>query len=374
MSVPAPPSWLAEDEEIRALLHAALDRFDTQPGTERSKRLFLEPEKYLRTLQRGDASADETWMLIERLAALNICTVKASRSSPFDHAWTGAKLAFEPTVEPVLRAWLERPFIEPALQAWRRAINAHAHEFPGGVQALLARRIAIRGRSDEDVVAALARIGSMAGCRTLRQLSATLFWGDSKVLDERADLIAALFPQVQIRDRPIVAAVYLPLVSRGVLFIENQDSYALAASGSLPAAAQLTLVYSGGFRGAAARIRHPGGSLLHFAGPGRDTLRAQFERWWYEAVPSSIEAWFWGDLDFAGMQILKSLRARFGDIHAWRPGYEPMATALHTGGAHPADDRHQTDPGATGCAYADDVLLPAIRRHGCWDQEWIDSV
>ncbi|HEY6645354.1 MAG TPA: hypothetical protein VIZ63_24710 [Povalibacter sp.] len=75
------------------------------------------------------------------------------------------------------------------------------------------------------------------------------------------------------------------------------------------------------------------------------------------------------------MQILKALRARFGDVTAWRPGYEPMLAALGTtGGYRDRSDEvvGQMDPGITGCGYADQVLLPAIREHGRIDQEqWL---
>ncbi|HKQ83929.1 MAG TPA: Wadjet anti-phage system protein JetD domain-containing protein [Steroidobacteraceae bacterium] len=371
MNEPAPPTWLAEEDEIRALLHEVLDRFDAQPGAERQKRLHLKAEQHLPSLQRGDATADQTWALIEHLVAMNVCTVSAARRSPYDPSWSGSKLAFEPAIEPVLREWLGRAFIEPSVQSWRHAIDTHAHEFPGDVQALLARRIALSGRSDEEVIAALARAGALRGPMSLRQLSATLFWGDSKVLDERGDLIAALFPQLQLRERPIVAAVHLALVPRGVLFIENQDTYALAASGALPSAEYLTLVYSAGFRGAAARIRGRAGSLLHFAGPGLDSTRMTFEQWWYAESAARIETSFWGDLDFAGMQILKALRLRFGDVRAWALGYEPMLRALRSRPSRHGDDRAQVDPVATGCTYADTVLLPAIRDCGYLDQEWV---
>ena len=47
----------------------------------------------------------------------------------------------------------------------------------------------------KEVVEAFARIATLNGPLTLRQLSATVFWGDSKVLDARRELIEALFPQ-----------------------------------------------------------------------------------------------------------------------------------------------------------------------------------
>ncbi|MET0986089.1 MAG: Wadjet anti-phage system protein JetD domain-containing protein [Steroidobacteraceae bacterium] len=367
----APPAWLAEEDEIRALLHEVLDRLDKRPGTQRQNHVVIPAERFVPSLQRGDASADQTWALIGELSARNVCTVRAASRSPYDPVWSGSRLAFHPTVEPLLRDWLGRPSIEPAMQSWRRAVLAQAQVFPAGVEALLVRRIAIPGRSDAEVVAALSRAAATAGPITLRRLSAQIFWGDSKVLDERGDLITALLPQLQLRDRPIVAAVHLPLTMRGVLFIENQDSYALATEGAPRDCEQLALVYAAGFRSAALRIRSRGGALLHFAGPGLESCRSDFEQWWHDESSRACEIWFWGDLDFAGMQILKSLRARFGDVQAWRPGYEPMLAALQASNAHEANDRGQVDPGVTGCSYADEVLLPAIRRYGCVDQEWI---
>jgi hypothetical protein len=219
---------------------------------------------------------------------------------------------------------------------------------------------------------------------TLRQLSATLFWGNSKVLDDRGGLIAASFPEFDIRERTLVIAAHLPARCDGVLFIENQDTYTAAVAGSPFAAVDLALVYASGFRGSAARVRTRPGSLLHYAGPGRSEFAGRFEAWWYEDAPPPGPAFFWGDLDFAGMQILKALRTRFAGLSAWQPGYEPMRLALAgsadggyrvvgrgVGGVGFASDdaRGQVDPGVTGCGYADSVLLPAIRRWGNRDQE-----
>jgi hypothetical protein len=72
------------------------------------------------------------------------------------------------------------------------------------------------------------------------------------------------------------------------------------------------------------------------------------------------------------MQILKALRARFGDVRAWPPGYSPMVANLRRErGYSPAASlpRGQVDPLVTGCPYADEVLLPAIRERGQMDQE-----
>jgi hypothetical protein len=156
------------------------------------------------------------------------------------------------------------------------------------------------------------------------------------------------------------------------LFVENQDTYAAAAAGTPTEASEFALVYAAGFRGTAARVRNRLGAMLHYAGPGLRELAARFDAWWYDGGPAFGPAWFWGDLDFAGMQILKSLRSRFADLEAWSVGYEPLRVQLEVGGGHGTradDSKGQIDPVLTGCAYADSVLLPAIRRRGRMDQE-----
>jgi hypothetical protein len=75
------------------------------------------------------------------------------------------------------------------------------------------------------------------------------------------------------------------------------------------------------------------------------------------------------------MQILKSLRNRFEGLTAWQPGYAPMVQTLHSRGGYAApkagEDPAQVDPGLTGCVYADNNLLPAVREYGQIDQESI---
>jgi Uncharacterized protein conserved in bacteria C-term(DUF2220) len=156
------------------------------------------------------------------------------------------------------------------------------------------------------------------------------------------------------------------------LLIENQDTYTAAAAGSPSEAGEFALVYAAGFRGSAVRVRNRTGALLHYAGPGSRELAAQFDAWWYDGGTAFGPTWFWGDLDFAGMQILKSLRNRFEEIEAWSVGYEPLRSQLQLGGGYGVradDSKGQADPVLTGCAYADSVLLPAIRMFGRRDQE-----
>jgi hypothetical protein len=366
------PQWLDEEAEIGALLHAALDRFDRQRGVDRQRRITLAVRDYLPSLARADAAADQTWSLIQELARRGVLAIRKTVRSPYDVDWRDAKVTFASEVEETLRLWLRRDWTEPVATVWRRAIERHAAKFHDAGAALLSQRIVIENRSADDIVAALAAAADIRVPMTLRQLSATVFWGDSKILDERGELVAALLPQLTIRDRALVIAVHLPERCRGVLFIENQDTYTAAAAGTPTEALQFALVYAAGFRGTAARVRKRSGALLHYAGPGSRELASRFDAWWYDGETGFGPAWFWGDLDFAGMQILKSLRSRFDDLEAWPVGYEPLRAQLEVGGGHGTrtnDSKGQIDPILTGCTYADSELLPAIRRHGRRDQE-----
>ena len=363
------PVWLSEEPEIKALLHAALDRFDRQPAEERERDVFLTAERLLLSLSRSDAAADNLWHLVRELERSGVLKVRSGRPGPYDPQWKGAKLAFPASSEVTLREWLGRDRAPPELARWRAAVQAASHVFAGACDGLLARRIVIDGRSPEEVVSAFVRMASHSGPITLRQLSALCFWGDSKILDDRADLVAQLFPQLVIRERAIVVSIYLPARCEGVLFIENQDTYTAACDGVPIEVAHLALVFASGFRSSAQRVRSPGGAILHYAGPGADgENRRQIERWWFDQDPPPGPCWFWGDLDFAGMQILKSLRSRFGDVSAWPPGYERMLATLRASGGYSTGGQ-QVDPVSTGCALADEQLLPAIRTWGHLDQE-----
>ena len=82
--------------------------------------------------------------------------------------------------------------------------------------------------------------------------------------------------------------------------------------------------------------------------------------------------YLWGDLDWEGMRILATLRASFGDVEAWQPGYDPMRERLLAGGGHrpeAADKRGQRSIAATGCHYADAQLVPLLDTFGFVDQE-----
>lgn len=136
------------------------------------------------------------------------------------------------------------------------------------------------------------------------------------------------------------------------------------------------LVYAAGFRGSARRLRTRNGCRLYLRAPASPASLPAIETWLFAPLDDALPVHFFGDLDYAGMQILASLREVFPQASAWRPGYAPLAQLLAAGAGHApqwAAKAQQIDPGSTGCSYADEQLLPLLRSPGRFiDQESLD--
>lgn len=209
---------------------------------------------------------------------------------------------------------------------------------------------------------------------SLREASARVFQGRSKLLDNRDELLRLLgAASGQFFEPPIQLLVALPHESTfaDVLFVENLVTFERMVEARGAAWRHSLLVYAAGFRGSARRLRFRSGCRLYSHAPWSEAGLAAVESWLFGAA--EVPVGFFGDLDFAGMQILASLREVFPGGTAWRLGYQTLASLLAQGGGHlpeQAAKSQQTDPGTTGCAYADAQLLPAIRRFGRFiDQE-----
>ena len=371
------PVWLEEQPEIAALLNQFVDKLDKKPAIQWTQLPAVSVnEKTLPGLFVQGERADQTWTLLKSLAqdyqVLNIRLHK--KRNPLDPEYFNARLRLNAGAEPILRQWLQRPYKTPPLQQWRDAVDQARDRFPGDTAKLASRPISLSDKSAEQIVQAFAKIVDYQQQNlSLRQLSSVCFWGRSKFLDGRRDLIESLFPDIKLNPRPVVVNIFLPRRIDGVLFIENQDSYTCAMQGRPGEVNNLALVYSAGFKSSATRIRNRGGVSLHFTGPGVSVHQEAFERRWHDESPSDWPMWFWGDLDYAGMNILKQLIKRFPALRAWQPGYQKLLQHLRDANAYAGgeeDGLNQIDPQITGCPYADECLLPAIRETDLFvDQE-----
>ena len=369
------PPWLDDLPELRALLARFLDKLDRRPAEQwkQPPAIALEATSFP-VLFRLDEASDQTWVLFKALADAGVWSIRLNRRrGPYDPEFLGARIQLHLKAEPWVRQWLDRPRQEPYVQQWQAAVDQMAAHFPGDPACLRARPIKLPGRGAAEVAAAFTKIGSwVREGLTLRQLSARGFWGNSKLLDNRQELLQGLYPELCLSPRRLLVNLYLPARVRAMLFVENLDTYLDAISQrSLADAAGLILVYSAGFRGSAERIRQRDQVCLHYSGEGTLERQRQLEDWWFDETESFMPCYFWGDLDYAGIAILKALRQRFTQMEAWQPGYAPMLERLGEGHlANETSKQEQVDPGLCGCPYADRYLLPALRSCGRFlDQE-----
>lgn len=232
-----------------------------------------------------------------------------------------------------------------------------------------------------DVLQALCASGETL---PLREASARVFHGRSKILDSRDELLRLLGAAPgQFLEAPIQLLLDIPASLDEVLFIENLVTFEHMADQRQPDWQRCLLVYAAGFKGSARRLRTRQGCRLYVRSfsateseevcplPGQGSGLRVVEEWLFGDHELPVR--FFGDLDYAGMQILCSLREVFAGATAWEHGYSVLAFAVEGGGGHlpeQAAKEMQSDPGQTGCAFADQRLLTLMRETGRFmDQE-----
>lgn len=203
---------------------------------------------------------------------------------------------------------------------------------------------------------------------SLRTLSALCFSGDSKFLDKRRKFIEHVFPLAKevVEARIIMLSAYIPRQLEQAIFIENFDSFraTVKAIESSDLSATTAVIYSAGYRGSAADIRKANTCQFVTMNQLEENHFDSFMDWWF-SKDQSIPVYFWGDLDFDGMSIIKSLREKFHNVIALKSTYEAMLRHHQNGVSHGdlnSRTHVQKDPIATGCAYTDSVLLPLLRE------------
>lgn len=370
------PPWLEEQPGIEKLLHTVIDRRNKNPD---SNPVIKLNKKNLPELFELGENSDLIWKLLKSLFDQDNSIFKFNpykKRNQHDPVYTNASIKFLPHAEAQLRQWLNRPVQPSELQLWQTTVEQHKNKFPGEVERLYGSKILVSGKTAEDIIEGFLEINKYLNDElTLRNLSARCFWQDSKFLDNREELIRLLYPQLKITTRPVMVSVYLPETIHGILFIENQDSYTQAMRAVPKKVKNMVLVYSAGFKLSAQRIRNPDGVSLHFHDQSSQQLQQQFLSWWYDNGQNNWPVYFWGDLDYAGMDILANLKLRFETIEAWKLGYQPMLELLLSGGGHTAEatgKQGQKEAGETACVYADEILIPALISSGRFvDQEWV---
>lgn len=373
------PLWLNEPA-IQRLLNNLLDKLEAADaqGKELVRAIKLDarafPHFYKAELEE---ERERLWSYVKEIVRWEWLSLKTDKAFP---GQTEYQCNPRVTVlqEAKLRKVTNRPErVKSAGEIWREAVFSGLAASYDICETVSRYRIEIPGRSAEEVVRQLNLLSQLAEePLLLREVSARLFWGLSKVLDKRLSLVAALLgvEECPFPEMPVQVLVFLPEGGfDGVLFIENQTTFEQATRESSGRFTRLALVFASGFKGSARRLRSPTGASVYFASHGvtDDLTTSKFLGWLRS--DANLRSWFWGDLDYAGMQILLALRGIFPALEAWQPGYQPMLNVLLSGEGHPpeaAGKEQQLAVASTGCKYADSKLLLALATTGrCVDQE-----
>lgn len=373
------PFWLKEPGVLQLLnfLVDKLDGADAQgKALVRAIKLDVKsfPALYKASLEE---ERERQWGHLKQMVAWGWLELKTDRQQRGQAAYEcNPRLVIRD--EASLRAMTGRPArIRSAMELWREAV----FKLPGleeSVKETVSRmKLEVVGRTAGEVAHQLAQLPTLVDePLLLREVSARLFWGLSKVLDGRQSLVAALLQvdECPFPEMPIQLQVFLPRNGfLGVLFIENLATFEQATRDGTGRYMGLALVYAAGFKGSAKRLRSATGASVYFAAHGtvEEQQTSRFLEWL--RVGTRLPCWFWGDLDYAGMRILAALRGVFEDVPAWEPGYGPMLKRLQAGQGHDAESGAKTGQqpiGATGCVYADQQLIPALMATGRFvDQE-----
>jgi hypothetical protein len=379
------PETALNEKLASRLLGIALDRLDRMAPEDRTNAVRIPiDERTAPEIFRPETNADReiAWHMLDVLAADGIGTIeyrKAARHGSREDRRPVFDVSTAPGIEERLRVFYGRP--RPGLgysEEWRSLVVSS--DLDEGAKAAIAELpLLIKGRSANDVFCGLMSIRERhdpSESIYIREVSSRAFWGLSKILDGRTDLVAALLglPECPYPSQPIHLNVYFAGGCSWMLFVENKTSFERAirdarealVHGRASAYFGAALIYCGGFMGTSGRLRKPSGSRTFYC---LDEVSKASEVAKFDAVfygDAEIEVAFWGDLDPAGMAILSSLRSSFPLARAWEPGYAHMLARLNAGEGHDPDESRKSGQkpiASTGCPYADGLLIPALVKH-----------
>lgn len=337
------PYWL-NHKVVVEVLRSFLEKLNRLPLELREKSLYESTHSHrLRTLHEPiEPGEDEAlWSAIEMAISDGIFELKEGKRQPWEPIYKNAKLKFISSYETDIRLWLEMPKPEEKTP-WQIAVEEAGPDINRDL--LSQTPIIISGKSSVEVVEALTRMRQSLIVTqeqlTLRQLSAKHLWSVSKALDSRGESwLAAVFniDESLIRPRPVHVSVLLPKVlPKGIMFIENQDTFDQFCRLSVTTN-NYAIVYLSGFKGTASRVRSEDGVRFLFSGLPEKEVFEYFHHLWFRCP--QLECIFWGDLDYAGLNIAISLKRIFPKLTWYKAAYVEMLYMLESGLAHEFDDQ-----------------------------------
>ena len=386
------PETALGDPLAKRVLGSALDRLDRSGPEERTNAVRIPIDrKTAPEIFEAETSADReiAWHVLDVLAAAGIGTLayrRAARHGSREDRQPVFEISTTPANEERLRTFYDRPRLGPRYSAEWRSLVQSSDLNDDIKKAISDLSVSIPGRSAIEIFRRLIWIRALYDRREtlyLREVSSRTFWGLSKVLDNRSDLVAALLglAECPYPAQPIHLNTYFAGAFSWILFIENKTSFERAIRdareallhGRFSPYAGAALIYCSGFMGTAGRMRKSSGSRAFYCLDAVSNANQVevFDVAFYSDI--DVNAAFWGDLDHAGIAILSSLRTNFPSARAWEPGYAPMLVRLESGEGHAPEEAKKVGQKmilSTGCSYADSILIPALAKHGRFiDQE-----
>jgi hypothetical protein len=261
------PLWL-QSPEVQQLLHRLVDGLDAAEGRGSLKaRSLLLGSRTWPALYGApfESTKEHLWQCVRQMGQWGWLS-----SSPPLALQSESGYAMEPRLTVVsvaaVREAAGRPErVKSASELWGEAVENSLRASPEAKAAVTQFLVDVPGRTAAEVVERLNLLPDLRSRQLLlREASAHLFWGMSKVLDNRQAL-----------------QVWLPARDfDGVLFVENQMSFEKLIRTARPEQG-LAIVYAAGFRAGAQRLRAPGGASLFYSSAGdlSEASRAMFERW-----------------------------------------------------------------------------------------------
>jgi hypothetical protein len=199
----------------------------------------------------------------------------------------------------------------------------------------------------------------------VREVSAHIFYGHSKMLDNKQDY----WEIFGIRQSPIQILIHNGTNTYNVLFIENKQTFE-----SLKLKQKITdnyiLVYLSGFMGTAARLKVK--EHRAFYQSGLKTSEYNFHSIFDEQ--ESYKYFFWGDFDYEGLNIFLSLKKIFKKLEFWNLGYDNMIKMVknnHGHSKHASKKERQRKPNEDEMNIVNNYYLNIMDNHGFYDQEGI---
>lgn len=278
-------------------------------------------------------------------------------------------ILFNPEYEAQCRVILGME-VSRVAQEWVDAIENTTMDLETKNSLKKCKPIIIANRSTQEIVEKIAEYANKKRKDDfVRMASASMFWGLSKVLDSRPELWLSL----HIIPSPVRINAWAPnKTTSKILFIENMQTFE-AAQLNTELFGDYILVYSSGFAGTANRLNSESGRSIYFSVNGSkdkkhlETLNRCLDG------EDHIESYFWGDLDYAGIDIFLSLKRLIPSVMLWEKGYLEMISLSSYSGHSPlqANKEGQNENKSTGITFIDEVLLPSIRKRGFFDQEGV---